>query len=300
MTIDLGNWLRRLSAVAATLSGTAIAGGSAIAQPVQPSPSLDPYYTSMRYVRPTYYLYGMAGGSIYNSTDFTQTAGLFTGRADGGSGFAGGLSAEATLWRFGMPTHETFGTFDLQARLNIDYTSGRRQSVYNSAGSLSGNLDSSAVNFLIGPQIRTPIESRPRISSIDAYAGVMGGFTRVNTSSTPTGSVNFDQTDTTWAVRFVAGLDGGLGAQFRAGLEYSYQITGATEYSTNFAGERFRLSSFGSSQIMLRVGFALGGDYRPYTRMRTTNDDTWLWTRERWLQQHPDVHLPPPPPPPPP
>lgn len=229
----------------------------------------------MRFVRPVYYAYGHAGAVIGGDRDLNQTAGGFDGRIWGGSGPALGVTGEATLYRFGMPTHQTFGTFEIQARVTFDYMETRGLGVTPNGGGSDGTMDNSQMNFMGGVQLRTPIRSGP-VSSFDLYTGVLFGAARVSAGGSPVSGVTLQGSDTSFAVRAIAGFDIGLGGPFRAGIEYSYQHTGATEFTTNFAGESFRQSSYGTNRVVARVGIALGGDFQPYYRSLTMNDRTML------------------------
>lgn len=267
------------------LAATAVLAGPAAAQnPIPGGSGSD----QMRYVRPVYYAYGHAGAAIGGDRDLNQTAGGFDGRIWGGSGPALGVTGEATLYRFGMPTHETFGIFEIQGRVTFDYMETRGLSVTPNGGGTGGSMDNSQMNFMGGVQLRTPIRSGP-VSSLDLYTGILLGAARVSAGGSPVSGVTLQGSDTSFAVRALAGLDIGLGGPFRAGIEYSYQYTGATEFSTNFAGERFRQSSYSTNRVVARFGIALGGNFQPYYRSLTMNDRTMLG----------QATYPAPPPPPP-
>lgn len=214
-------------------------------------------------VRPTYYLFGYLGGGAIGGRNLNQTAGSFSGRIDSDSAFVGGGAAEATLYRFGDMSR-SFGGFDLQARLNIDVYAARAVPVQELPGGVnSGSIDNTQINVLAGPQLRTPIWTSER-SWFDLYGFALAGAAVVRTHGEALSGVRLTGTDSTWAVRVGGGAEVGLGGPMRAGLEYGYQITGSTQFRTNFVDEIFRQDSYGSHRIVFRIGVALNGVGRPF------------------------------------
>jgi hypothetical protein len=182
------------------------------------------------------------GGGVIAGLPTDSSSGFYSGNLDSAAvGFLVGGQGFVDVAQFGQ-SPRPFESSVLSIGLIADYVGSASLTWNGRCGGVpcdgAGHLNE--LNVLAAAKLTTPISAS---DTANAYVGV--GIAAMWPTGTPTGPGGpaFVGSDVAPAVRIGVGFDHRLNDALSIGLTGGVQFTGATEYDTTLAGERFRLNS---------------------------------------------------------